>query len=73
MIDKITGVGFQVEYAVDQLVAGTWKAEFKRFGLGMGPSASDMKVCGGLSAGQMAKIEEIKKDILVGKIKTLES
>jgi basic membrane protein A len=70
---SITGVGYQVEYAVDQLVAGTWKAEFKPFGLGMGPMASDMKVCSGLAADQVKKIDQIKKDILAGKIKTLES
>jgi basic membrane protein A len=39
----------------------------------MGPNASDMKVCGGLSAEQLGKLEEIKKDILSGKIKTLDS
>jgi hypothetical protein len=39
----------------------------------MGPQASDMKVCGGLAADQLKKIEEIKKDLLDGKIKTLES
>jgi basic membrane protein A len=70
---SVTGVGFQVEYAIDQLVAGGWKPEFKPFGLAMGPSASDMKVCGGLSPEQMSKLEQIKKDILAGKIKTLES
>jgi len=70
---SITGVGFQVEYAIDQLVAGSWKAEFKPFGLKMGPQASDMKVCGGLSPDQLKKLEEIKKDLLDGKIKTLES
>jgi len=70
---SITGVGFQVEYAVDQLVAGSWKGEFKPFGLKMGPHASDMKVCGGLSPDQLKKLEEIKKDLLDGKIKTLES
>src|SRR5213079_2509133 len=59
---SITGVGFQVEYAVDQFAAGSWKAEFKPFGLQMGPQASDMKVCGGLSAEQLGKLEEIKKD-----------
>jgi basic membrane protein A len=70
---SVTGVGFQVEYAVNQLVAGSWRAEFKPFGLGMGADASDMKVCSGLSAEQLKKIEDIKKDILAGKIKTLES
>lgn len=70
---SVTGVGFQVEYAVDQLVAGTWKPEFKPFGLLMGKEASDMKVCGGLGPEQLGKLEEIKKDILAGKIKTLDS
>ncbi len=70
---SITGVGYQVQYAIDQLVAGTWKAEFKPFGLAMGPQASDMKVCGGLTADQTAKLEQIKQDILSGKIKTLDS
>jgi basic membrane protein A len=70
---SVTGVGFQVEYAVDQLVAGAWKAEFKPFGLKMGPQASDMKVCSGLSAEQKKKLEAIQKDLLDGKIKTLES
>jgi basic membrane protein A len=70
---SITGVGYQLEYAVDQLVAGTWKAEFKPFGLKMGAMSSDLKVCGGLTPDQLKKIEAIKKDILSGKIKTLES
>jgi basic membrane protein A len=70
---SITGVGFQAEYAIDQAVAGTWKPEFKPFGLKMGPLASDMKVCGGLSAEDVKRLEEIKKDILGGKIRTLES
>src|SRR5580704_17528007 len=70
---SITGVGYQVQYAIDQLVAGTWKAEFKPFGLAMGPDSSDIKVCGGLTPDQTAKLEQIKKDILAGKIKTLDS
>jgi basic membrane protein A len=70
---SVTGVGFQVEYAVDQLVAGQWKAEFKPFGLKMGPNASDMKVCSGLTADQKKQLQTIQKDLLEGKIKTLES
>lgn len=69
----ITGVGYQVEYAIDQLVAGTWKAEFKPFGLAMGPKASDIAVCTGGTPAMLAKLDEIKKDILAGKIKVLES
>jgi len=67
----ITGVGFQVEYAIDQLVAGTWKAGYKPFGLAMGPHASDIVVCEGTPA-MKAKLDAIKADILSGKIKVLE-
>jgi len=69
----ITGVGYQVEYAIDQLVAGTWKAEFKPFGLAMGPKASDIAICTGKTPQMTAKLDEIKKDLLSGKIKVLES
>ena len=69
---SVTGVGFQVEYAIDQVVAGTWKPEFKPFGLGMGPSASDMIICKATPE-QKAKLEEIKKDLLSKKIKVLDS
>ncbi|HET6221798.1 MAG TPA: hypothetical protein VFE11_06500, partial [Dongiaceae bacterium] len=69
---SITGVGFQVEYAMEQAAAGTWKPEFKPFGLAMGPKASDMVICKA-TAEQKAKIEEIKKDLLSGKIKVLDA
>lgn len=69
----ITGVGYQVEYAIDQLVAGAWHAEFKPFGLAMGPKASDIAICTGSTPAMKAKLDQIKKDILAGKIKVLES
>jgi basic membrane protein A len=69
----ITGVGYQVEYAIDQFVAGTWHAEFKPFGLAMGPKASDIAICSGGTPPMPGKLEEIKKEILAGKIKVLES
>jgi basic membrane protein A len=69
---SITGVGYQVEYAIEQVVAGTWKPEFKPFGLGMGPKSSDMIICKATPE-QKAKLEEIKKDLLSGKIKVLDS
>jgi len=68
---SITGVGYQVQYAIDEMVTGKWKAGYKPFGLAMGPQASDMVICGATPA-QKAKIDEIKKDILGGKIKVLE-
>jgi basic membrane protein A and related proteins len=68
---SITGVGFQVQYAIKELVAGKWAAGYKPFGLVMGPAASDMKVCGATPE-MKSKLEQIKKDILEGKIKVLE-
>ena len=68
---SITGVGYQVQYAIREMVSGTWQPGYKAFGLAMGPQASDMKVCG--ETPQMkAKLEAIKKDIQSGKIKVLE-
>jgi basic membrane protein A and related proteins len=68
---SITGVGYQVQYAIKEAVGGSWKAGYKPFGLAMGPAASDMVICGG-TPDQKAKLEQIKKDILSGKIKVLE-
>jgi len=68
---SITGVGYLTEYAIKNAAAGTWKAGYKPFGLAMGPNASGMVVCGATPA-QAKKLEEIKKDILDGKIKVLE-
>jgi basic membrane protein A len=68
---SVTGVGYQVQYAIDQFVAGTWVPGYKSFGLAMGPKASDMVICGATPA-QKAKLEAIKNDIKSGKIKVLE-
>lgn len=68
---SITGVGFQVQYAIDQVVAGSWKPEFKPFGLVMGKESSDMIVCGA-TPDMTANLTRIKQEILAGKIKVLE-
>ena len=68
---SITGVGYQVHYAIAQTVAGEWKPGYKPFGLAMGSDASDMTICGA-TAEQKAKLQQIKKDIMDGKIKVLE-
>ncbi|MBE7942036.1 MULTISPECIES: BMP family protein [Ramlibacter] len=68
---SITGVGYQVQYAIREAVGGTWKPGYKAFGLAMGPQASDMVVCGATPE-MKAKLEQIKKDIQSGKIKVLE-
>ncbi len=70
---SITGVGYQVEYAIEQAVAGTWKPEFKPFGLAMGPKSSDIVICTGATPAMKTKLEEIKKDLLSGKIKVLDA
>jgi basic membrane protein A and related proteins len=66
---SITGVGFQVEYAVDQAVAGTWKPGYKPFGLALGPQAAGFVFCSDVSADMKAKIKDIEQDLLAGKIK----
>jgi basic membrane protein A len=67
---SITGVGFQVQYAIDEMVKTEWQPGYKEFGLKMGPQASSMTICGGTPA-QKAKLEEIMKEILAGKISVL--
>jgi len=67
---SITGTGYQVQYAIDEAVKGTWKAGYKEFGLKMGPLASGMVICGG-TAEQKAKLDAIMKDIQAGKISVL--
>jgi basic membrane protein A and related proteins len=67
---SITGTGFQVQYAIDEAVKGTWKAGYKEFGLKMGPEASSMVICGATPE-QKAKLDAIMKGLLAGKITVL--
>lgn len=68
---SITGVGFQVTYAIDQAVADTWEAGYKPFGLALGPQASGIAVCDP-APGMMDKLNAIMDDIKSGKITVLE-
>jgi len=68
---SITGIGYEVNYAIDEAVSGTWKAGYKPFGLAMGPEASDMVVCNA-PADMTTKLKAIMEDIKSGKIKVLE-
>jgi basic membrane protein A and related proteins len=68
---SVTGVGYEVEYAIDQVLAGTWKSEFKAFGLKDGPAASDLVICDQVAPEIPAKISQLKADIIAGKIQTL--
>src|ERR1700722_9974181 len=67
---SIPGTGYQVQYAIDEAVKGSWKPGYKEFGLKMGPEASGMVICGG-TAEQKAKLDAIMKDIMAGKITVL--
>jgi basic membrane protein A len=68
---SITGVGYQVQYAIDQMAAGTWQPGYKAFGLAMGPKASDMVVCKPTPE-MTTKLKQIEQDIESGKIKVSE-
>jgi basic membrane protein A and related proteins len=68
---SITGVGYQVLYAIDQAVGGTWTAGYKPFGLAMGAEASDMVVCSPTPE-MTSKLKAIMDDIKSGRIKVLE-
>jgi basic membrane protein A len=67
---SITGTGYQVQYAIDEAVSGTWKPGYKEFGLKMGPQASGMVICNGTPE-QKAKLDAVMKDIMSGKITVL--
>lgn len=69
MAYTISGIGFMVEYAIDQMVAGTWKPEYKPFGLAMGSRSAGIDVCAGETPEIKAKIKELQDDLLSGKIK----
>lgn len=67
-----TGVGHLVEYAVKSILDSTWKPGSHSFGLKAGTDASAMILCGDADPKIKAKIEEIKKAIIEGKIVTLD-
>ena len=68
---SVTGIGYILQYAVKESLAGTWKPGYKAFGLAMGPQASAMVVCGATPE-MKAKLLEAEKAIRDGKIKVLE-
>ena len=65
----VSGIGFMIEYAIDQFVAGTWKPESKPFGLAMGPRSAGLQICSAATPQMLAKVKEIEQDLLSGKIK----
>jgi basic membrane protein A and related proteins len=68
---SITGIGYMLQYAIDQALAGAWKPGYKAFGLAMGPQASGMVVCNA-SPEVKQKMLDAEKAIREGKIKVLE-
>jgi basic membrane protein A len=68
---SVTGIGYMLQYAIDQALAGQWKPGYKAFGLAMGPQASGMVVCNA-SPEVTKKMLEAEKAIREGKIKVLE-
>jgi basic membrane protein A len=65
-----TDVGAEIEYAVEQVVAGGWKAENVKFGLTAAKPQNDIILCAA-PAGVQEKLDAIKADITSGKISTL--
>jgi len=66
-----TGVGYQVQYAIEQLENNQWQAGYKPFGLAMGPKSSGLHICNGTPEVNQ-KLDQIQKDLLDGKIKVAE-
>ncbi len=67
----ISGIGFMFDYAVNQIVAGTWKPESKSFGLKMGPESSGIAICQGATPAMLHRVKVIETKILAGKIPIL--
>jgi basic membrane protein A len=69
---SITGTGFIVEDQIKRFLNGSWTPGFLPYGLEAGPTASDIVICQPTSE-MSAKIDQVKRDIVAGKIKTLPS
>jgi basic membrane protein A len=68
---SVSGIGYQVQWAIDRFMAGDWQPGVTSFGLAKGPQASDFIICSGATPAITAKLNEIRQDLLAGKIKTL--
>ncbi|MEU4161787.1 BMP family protein [Actinoplanes sp. NPDC026670] len=64
-----TDVGAEIEYAVEHVLAGTWKPENVKFGLTATKPQNDIVLCDADPAVQAA-LDTIKADIASGKIST---
>jgi basic membrane protein A len=63
-------IGFAAEYAMKQVLAGTWKAQYVPFGLGSTTGASGIVSCND-SASVKSRLQKIMADIKSHKIKTV--
>lgn len=69
---SVIGIGHLLQHGVEQYMAGKYQAGSQAFGFKAGPEASDIAICSGLTPQITATMDRIKKDIISGKITTLE-
>ena len=69
---SITGTGYMLRDQINRFLAGNWQAGFLPYGLEAGPQASSFVFCSPTPE-LTAKIDQVKADIVSGKIKTLPS
>ncbi|WP_405204528.1 BMP family protein [[Kitasatospora] papulosa] len=65
-----TDIGAEIEYAVDHLVAGDWKAEAVHFGLTFAEPRNDIVLCDTTDPAVGEKLDELKRKITSGEIRT---
>lgn len=65
-----TDIGAEIEYAVDHLVAGDWKAEAVHFGLTFEEPRNDIVLCDTSDPSVGKKLDELKRKITAGEITT---
>lgn len=65
-----TDIGAEIEYAVDHLVAGDWKAEAVHFGLTFEEPHNDIVLCDTTDPAVAGKLDELKRKITAGEITT---
>ena len=67
-----TNIGYILESTVQAYLAGKWTPGSSAYGLKAGPNASDLVLCGDAPAAVRTRLDQIKQDIVAGKIVTLE-
>ncbi len=65
-----TDIGAEIEYSTEQLVKGSWKAEAVHFGLTFAEPQNNIHLCGDADPAVAKKLDEVKADIVSGKVKT---